>query len=122
MSGMRLVTTHGAPLDLSGLAEAWEGAALVRSRYRECRRLFEKSHNPDDHDPPTHVKEAAHNHPILKPILYYMSKLLSEDGGIQLFTISQIETQILACRNSCKEWSLQFSKCCIKQKSNSNPS
>ena len=78
------------------VSDEWERCATLRSRFREHRRLFQKAGYPDNHDPPCHVKEAALNHEVLKPLLYCMGKYTEEDGAIPLFTISQVEAEMLS--------------------------
>ena len=86
-----------AGTNLAGLAEAWEAQSGLRSRYREHRRLFQKTGCPDDFDPPTHVKEAALNHKVLRPLAQLMAKNRDTDGNIQLFSISQLEAETHDC-------------------------
>ena len=53
---------------------------------------------PDNHDPKAHVREASFNHKILHPLIKRMGLQKDDEGNIPLFSIGQVEAQILACR------------------------
>ena len=87
---------HGVAISLKGVAEYWEYNRVLRSRYRDHRRLFQVKNHPDKFDPKTHIKEAAFNFEVLAPLMLIMGRMLDENGGFQLFTIAQIESEMLA--------------------------
>ena len=89
----------GAPMTLDGVAAEWEANATLRARYRDHRRLFQARGNPDDYEPKAHVREAAFNHKVLHPIIKRLGLFLDEDGGFQLFTIAQVESEIFGSSN-----------------------
>ena len=86
---------YGQELSLVGVAEEWEGNGVLRARHRDHRRLFQRSGFPDDFNPPAHVKEAAFNHSVLHPIIKRMGQQLDAEGHVQLFTIKQVEAEML---------------------------
>ena len=79
-------------VSLEGVSDEWEGCAVVRSQYRESRRLFvfEGAGKEDKHDPPIHVKTAAANRDALLPLMKRIGQARK-----QLFTIAMVEAESL---------------------------
>ena len=64
----------GHPLTLDGLAKEWEALAAVRERMRSNRRLFVSCAGGSNFDPACHVKEAAMNEAVLRPLLMRVNR------------------------------------------------
>ena len=100
VEGNRAMATGIPPIDLAGISKQWEACGTLRARYRQTRRLFQQSGHPDNHDPKTYVKEAAHNHAVLKPLVACMANYLDHKGDAQLFSIAQVEAETLSYMQS----------------------
>ena len=86
---------YGTAVTLQGVAQYWEMQPEIRERLRTSKRLFVSAADPNNLDPPLHVKDAACNELVLAPLMKALSACRRSDASLQLFKISQIERQSL---------------------------
>ena len=85
----------GQPICLLGVASEWEKDGEVRARLRKNGRLFISCKNPKEFEPVCHVEQAGFNSAVLKPLVERVRRYRAADGSFQLFTIAQVQAELL---------------------------